>query len=114
MHELSLVKNILNTLDEEFPDKSHEIRKIYLTVGLLSNIQPLLMQSAFSAVIEETPKYAKASLQVDILPIKILCPKCNKSSDIEKYVFKCNYCDEPCNNITQGDEMLITKIEFEE
>lgn len=113
MHELSLIQNIFNTLEEEFPDKTESIRGIYLTVGVLSNVQPLLMQSAFNVYIEDRKRYLKTKLYVDVVPIKIKCQICNKESQVEQYKFICQYCGKPNKNVIQGDEMLITKVEFE-
>lgn len=113
MHEISLVRNIFSTLEEEYPEKIEQLRGIYLQVGLLSNIQPVLMQSAFKAVLEDAPKYGKTSLHVEVLPILIECTECKKISEIKDYIFKCS-CGKPCTNIIQGQEMMISKIEFEE
>ncbi|HEY0299098.1 MAG TPA: hydrogenase maturation nickel metallochaperone HypA [Arachidicoccus sp.] len=113
MHEISLVRNIFNALEQEFPNKMDDLRGIYLTVGLLSNIQPLLMHSAFDAVLQDEPKYAKTSLHVKVVSIKIKCDVCNTESEVEQYKFICKYCGRPSNNVIQGEEMLITKVEFE-
>ncbi|ANI87886.1 hydrogenase expression protein [Arachidicoccus ginsenosidimutans] len=113
MHEISLVRNIFNTLEEEFPDRMNDVRGIYLTVGLLSNVQPLLMQSAFDAVLQDQPKYAKTSLHVEVLPIKVKCDLCGTESEVEQYKFICKNCGRPSSNVIQGEEMLITKVELE-
>lgn len=113
MHEISLVKNIFYTLEEEFPGKMDQLRGIYLTVGILSNIQPLLMQSAFDAVLLDELKYNKASLHVEVLPIMVYCEECQEKSEVNDYKFICAKCGRPCNKIVQGEEMLITKVEFE-
>lgn len=113
MHEISLVRNIFQTLEEEFPGKMSELRGIYLTVGLLSNVQPLLMQSAFEAVKEDEPRYARTSLHVQVLPILIRCSQCGAESEVEQYRFICKSCNAPSSNVIQGEEMLISKVEFE-
>jgi hydrogenase nickel incorporation protein HypA/HybF len=110
VHEISLVQNIFNTLEEEFPERIHALRKIYLTVGLLSNVQPLLMQSAFEAVVQEKPAYKKVGLEVEVVPIKIRCEICNMVSEVEQYKFICKHCGAPGSNVIQGEEMLITKV----
>lgn len=114
MHEISLVRNIFSTLESEFPGKLSQVRGIHLTVGLLSNIQPLLMQSAFDAVLVTEPKYNKASLHVEVLPIKIKCAGCNAESEVKQYKFVCSLCNKPSSQVTQGEEMLITKVEFDD
>jgi hydrogenase nickel incorporation protein HypA/HybF len=113
MHEISLVRNVFTTLKAEFPDKVNSIKRIYLTVGILSNIQPLLMQSAFEAVLLDAPEYKNASLQVDVLPIKIYCDDCKMDSEVTHYKFICLQCNKPSKQVIQGEEMLITKVEFE-
>ncbi len=113
MHEISLVRNIFNTLEDEFPEKVNNLRGIYLTVGVLSNVEPMLMQSAFDAVRQDEPRYAKTSLHVEVLPVKIKCNACNEESEVVQYKFICKNCGRPSNNVVQGEELLITKVEFE-
>lgn len=113
MHEISLVKNIFKTLEEEFPGEIRRVRGIYLTVGLLSNVQPILMQNAFVAVLEDEPVYHKASLHVEVLPVLIHCDECDKTTEVLNYRFVCS-CGKPSKNIVQGEELLISKVEFEE
>lgn len=113
MHEISLVRNIFNTLEAEFPEKMNEIRGIYLRVGLLSNVQPILMQNAFEAVLQDEPKYANSALHVEVVPIKIHCSDCKVESIVEQYKFICTQCGKPSRNVIQGEELLISKVEFE-
>lgn len=111
MHEISLVRNIFKTLEDEFPGRIERIRGIHLTVGLLSNVQPVLMQNAFEAVLETEPRYNKTSLHVEVLPILIHCDYCNKNTEVLNYTFVCS-CGKPGKNIVQGQELLINKVEF--
>ncbi|MEP7321230.1 MAG: hydrogenase maturation nickel metallochaperone HypA [Saprospiraceae bacterium] len=111
MHEISLVKNIFNTLEIEFPGELLKIRNIHLTVGILSNIQPLLMQSAFEAVLLDQPQYQHTSLTVEVLPVLIKCETCGRITEVKDYRFIC-ICGKPGKNIIQGEELLISKVEF--
>jgi hydrogenase nickel incorporation protein HypA/HybF len=113
MHEISLVRNIFRTIEDEFPGGMDNVRSIHLTVGLLSNVQPILMQNAFEAVLEDEPRYKKTSLQVEVLPILIYCGDCDTTTEVLNYKFVCS-CGKPSNKIVQGEELLISKIEFEE
>ena len=114
MHEISLVRNIFSTLEHEFTQSDlNRLKSITLNVGQLSNIEPLLMQSAFEAVTTAENKYTEVSLTVNLLPVKIYCESCNKESLIEGYKFVCSSCQQPNNNITQGTELLIHQVEFE-
>jgi hydrogenase nickel incorporation protein HypA/HybF len=113
MHEISLVRNIFRTLEEEFPDKVDQLRGIFLRVGLLSNVQPILMQNAFEAVLQDEPRYSNTRLHVEVLPILIKCDDCGTVTEVQQYRFICS-CGKPGRNIIQGEEMLISKVEFED
>ena len=111
MHEISLVRNIFKTLEDEFPGEMERVRRIHLRVGILSNVQPILMQNAFEAVLEDEPVYKKTSLHVEVLPVLIDCEECGKTSEISNYRFVCS-CGRPSKNIVQGEELLINRVEF--
>lgn len=113
MHEISLVRNIFKTLEDEFPGEIERVRSIYLTVGLLSNVQPILMENAFAAVLEDEPRYNKSSLHVEVLPVLIYCDDCDATTEVLQYRFVCS-CGKPSRKIVQGEELLITKVEFAE
>ena len=111
MHEISLVRNIFKTLEDEFPGELDKVRTIHLSVGLLSNVQPISMQNAFQAVLAAEPCYNKASLEVEVLPVLIQCAECGKITEVLNYKFFCS-CGKPCKNIIQGEELLINTVEF--
>lgn len=112
MHEISLVRNIFRTIEEAFPSSPPEnIKRIFVKAGELSNVQPLLMQSAFEAVLADDPRYQRAALDVEVLPIMVKCDTCHATTKVEHYKFVCS-CGIPTKNIVQGDELLISKVEF--
>lgn len=111
MHEISLVRDIFKTIEEEFPDAVERVHKIYLTVGLLTNIQPVLMQNALQAVQEAELVFRGVSLEVEVLPVLIKCSDCGEITEVRNYKFICK-CGKPGGKIIQGEELLIKKIEF--
>lgn len=115
MHEISLVRNIFRTLENEFSeDELKKIKTINVKAGVLSNIEPILMQSAFEAVTAtDSPQYKAVKLVIETLPIEIFCEDCQQKSSVQNYRFVCSHCDKPNNNIVQGLELLISGVEFE-
>ncbi|MGF7214718.1 hydrogenase nickel incorporation protein HypA/HybF [Spirosoma lacussanchae] len=113
MHEISLVRTILRTLEDEFPADMDRVRGIYLKAGLLANVQPILMQNAFQAVVADEPRYQQTSLHVEVLPILIRCDDCGKTTQVQQYRFICT-CGKPSRNVIQGEELLISKVEFDD
>lgn len=112
MHEISLIRNILNTLEAEFSGRIMDIETIYITAGELSNVQPILMKNAFAAVLEDEPRYRHTKLQVTVLPIIVYCETCNLNSEVKQYKFICKQCGKPSKKIIQGEELLINKVSF--
>lgn len=115
MHEISLVRTVFRTLEEEFSAEELEnLMAVDLKVGLLSNVEPVLMQSAFSAVKETDNRYKTVELNIELVPIEIFCDDCQKPSSVEQYKFVCAHCAKPNNNITKGTELLIHQVHFSE
>lgn len=114
MHEVSLVRNIFRTLEDEFsPEELARLNEIELKIGELSNVQPLLMQSAFDAVVEAENRFTGVKLTIHFMPIKIQCEICGDITTVKNYVFKCSN-GHPTRNIIQGEELLIEKVHFED
>lgn len=112
MHEISLVRNIFRTLESNFSQGELEkISAIDLKVGLLSNVEPMLMQSAFEAVVSTEGKFQTAKLNIKVVPILVHCQECDKTSEIKDYKFVCA-CGKPNNHIIQGTELLIERVHF--
>ncbi len=50
MHEVSIVRSIIKTLEQEFEEeKMNRMKAIHIKVGILSNIEPRLLQNAYEA-----------------------------------------------------------------
>jgi hydrogenase nickel incorporation protein HypA/HybF len=113
MHEISLVRNIFRTIEEEFPGRLQDITRIQLKAGILSNVQPVLMQNAFDAVALDDSRYAGIELEVKVLPILIQCNDCGATTEVKQYRFICK-CGKPSNTIIQGEELMISQVEFRE
>ena len=114
MHEISLVRNIFSTLEAEFSKEELDtLNAIDLKVGLLSNVEPILMQNAFEAVTTAEEKFQTVKLNVIKIPIEIYCEPCDSNSTIENYKFACASCGNPNNNIVKGNELLIHQVHFD-
>ena len=114
MHEISLVRNIFNTLESEFSkEELDQMTAIKLKVGLLSNVEPLLLQNAFDAVCTAEEKYQSVKLGVELVPIEIYCQSCDTHSTITQYKFVCAACGQPNNNVVKGTELLIHQVQFD-
>lgn len=113
MQEEKLVQNIFDTLKENFSSKINEICEIEITVGLLSNVDPILLESAFDKFIKEHSNYKNIKLHIKLIDIEAVCKICNKTFGIENQNFICNTCTTPSTTIVKGKELHISKVIFE-
>ncbi|MEN0003559.1 MAG: hydrogenase maturation nickel metallochaperone HypA [Bacteroidota bacterium] len=112
MHEISLIRTVFNTLEAEFTAEDlARMEAIDMKVGLLSNVEPTLMQNAFQAVTEAEEKYQEVRLNVELVPIEIYCADCDSHTRVENYKFICA-CGKPNNNVVKGTELLIHRVHF--
>lgn len=115
MHEISLVRTIFRTLEEQFPAGDLEkISAIDLKIGPLANVEPVLLQNAFDAVVQEDePRFRSATLHINMVPILVQCPDCGQITEVQQYRFVCA-CGKPCGNVVQGNELLIERVVFDD
>lgn len=111
MHEVSIVREIFETLQQHHASKFDNITKVQVEAGLLCNIQPILIQNAFEALILEEPHLADIDLEVVLLPIVAHCDTCNKNFEVKLHTFVCE-CGTPSRIVVQGEELRISKIEY--
>lgn len=113
MHEVSVVRNIFQTLEEAYPDRYEQIVKVEIEAGLLSNIQPILIQNAFEALKTEETHLSDVEVEVKLLPILAYCTDCQKNFEVKYHRFVCT-CGKPSSKIVQGEELQISKIDFKQ
>lgn len=115
MHEISLVRSIFRTLEENFsPDELSNLSAIDLKVGPLANVEPVLMHNAFQAVVQEDEtRFSRVTLRINVVPILVHCSDCGQTTEIHNYRFVCA-CGKPCANVVQGNELLIERVEMQE
>jgi len=111
MHELSIVKDIFDTLEEHYDARVEDIAKIQVTAGLLSNVQPVLIQNAFDAFIAENTQYRTMEMEVLVQDIIAYCEICRKDFRVQYHRFVCP-CGQPSSTIVQGNELFISKVTF--
>jgi hydrogenase nickel incorporation protein HypA/HybF len=113
MHEISLVRTIFRTLEDNFsPEELERVTAIDLKVGPLANVESVLLQNAFGAVVEQDEiRFKNVILRVNMVPILVQCPDCQQITEVHNYRFVCA-CGKPCGNVVQGNELLIERVEM--
>lgn len=111
MHEIAIVQDILQTLQSEYAEKFDKIIKVQVEAGLLCNVQPILIQNAYEALLEANPQLAEIDLEVVLLPIIAWCSECQAPFEVRYHKFVCS-CGKVSRLLLQGEELRISKVEY--
>jgi len=114
MHELSIVSNIFNIVEDiARQNKLVRVTKVSIVIGKMRQVVPVAMEMAFKAVTKDTI-VENALLNMKFLPVIMRCRSCGYSSEVEDHVFICSECESVELDIVQGQELLISHIEGED
>ena len=110
MHEISLLENMREILEEEALTKGfNKVSKITLEIGSLSCIEPEALRFGFAVVMKDTLAQT-AELDIREVPGLGFCPKCKKQIEMENLYDPCSCCGLPLTEIIQGREMNIKEL----
>ena len=113
MHELSIVANLFEILEEQAKEKkAKKITSVRLRVGVLSGVVPEFLKTAFDIYKKDTIA-AEAMLEIENVPLEIECQKCHQKTVKKDYVFICKHCGSSELKTLQGTELLLEKMELE-
>jgi hydrogenase nickel incorporation protein HypA/HybF len=112
MHELSIAKNILETVQEHVPaEKRSRISKVTMEIGAASGVVADALVFAFDAIVHDTPM-RNAALDTVIIPFSVMCHECRRESQNESGYMTCMFCDSPNVTVLSGTEMVLKQIEL--
>jgi hydrogenase nickel incorporation protein HypA/HybF len=115
MHEYSIVQALLNQC-EEHAAKHHakKITKVVTKIGVLSGVEPDLLQTAFDTFKEGTICDG-AEFVMNIQPVVLTCRVCGHEATLEgELVLSCAQCGSLETDIVDGEEMYLMSLEMEE
>ena len=113
MHELSIIANLFEILEEKAKEKkAKKIVSVKLKVGKLSGVVPEFLITAFDIYKKDTIA-SDAKLGIEEVPIKIYCQKCKAEMIKDDFVFICSECGSRELKILSGTELFLEKMELE-
>ncbi|HWQ75040.1 MAG TPA: hydrogenase maturation nickel metallochaperone HypA [Syntrophomonas sp.] len=115
MHELSIMKNILEIV-LKYGEKAEakKISRINLNIGSFMEFVPRYAQLYFDMISQNTIA-EKAEIHIETIPAKIKCNSCGHETEIDiKHLLKaCNQCRSEQIELISGRELQIDSIEIE-
>jgi len=113
MHELSIIANLFEILEEKAEEKkAKKITLVKLQVGALSGVVPEFLKTAFDIYKKDTIA-AEAKLEIENIPLKIKCLKCGQEEVKEDFIFICEKCASRDLKTLAGTELLLEKVKLE-
>ncbi len=113
MHEYSIVQSLLDSCEENAKvNDATKITKVVVKIGVMSGVEPELLQTAFDTFKEETICH-EAKFILNIQKVVINCNDCNTKSELEKNEYCCPKCQSTNIEILDGEDMYLMQLEME-
>ena len=86
MHEYSIVQSLLESCEEHAKSNgAKKVIKVVVKSGVLSGVEPELLQTAFDTFKEKTI-CDSAEFSINIQKVEIFCNRCNANSTLKTFV----------------------------
>ncbi|WP_456428156.1 hydrogenase/urease nickel incorporation protein HypA [Nitratifractor sp.] len=113
MHEYSIVQALLDQCESHAAKHgATKITKVVTKIGVLSGVEPDLLQTAFDTFKEGTVCDG-AEFVMEIQPVVIRCPDCGQETTLEELNLVCPKCESIQTEIIDGEEMYLMRLEME-
>ena len=114
MHERSLVRSLLNQVDEIL-EQNHAsfATAVHVEIGPLSGVEAECVRSAYEELREGTC-CASASLVIEHSGLVIRCRDCHRESLVHGFLFRCESCGSGKVQIISGDAFRLLSITIPE
>lgn len=113
MHEYSIVQSLLDSCEEHArQNNSTNVTKVVVKIGVLSGVEPNLLETAFNTFKEKT-FCEKAEFIINRQKVVIACLSCHEESTLEKNEFSCPKCSSNQVKVIDGEEMFLMSLEMD-
>jgi len=114
MHEYSIVQSLLESCEQHAKaNNAAKITKVVLKIGVMSGVEPQLLQNAFDTF-KETTICEESDLVLHIQEVVVYCRTCQRESTLQKREYLCPACQSNDLEIRDGEEMYLMQLELEE
>lgn len=113
MHELSIVMNIIDTVEEKAAEHHAKVvHKVELEVGLLSGIE----FDALDFALENAPRpvmLGQAAFVVHKIQPLSQCSDCGNEFETKEYATPCSACNSIHTTLVRGNELRIKSFDMD-
>ena len=114
MHEMSICQALINQLEQIAQERgARRVDNIVLSIGPLSGVEPELLSHAFEIARMDTVA-KNAELKIETGPVVVECRSCGSGGEVQANRLLCPSCGGWQVNLTQGDELILLRLEVSE
>lgn len=114
MHELSIARSIVETVEEHPAGTGTRVSGVTVRLGALSGVDPRALEFAFGPATAGT-SLAGARLVIEEVGAAVFCPRCRRERELPGIQrLRCPVCRTPTPQIVRGRELEILSLELEE
>ncbi len=110
MHELSLCDDLLaqvTTIARQ--NNAQSVASITVQIGVLSGVEPALLESAFSLIKDGTVA-EQAELIMQATAVTVHCRLCGAESEVTANCLLCKVCDSHETTLLSGSELILASV----
>ncbi len=113
MHEWTIADNLVRLVEEAARrERLAAVSEVYVKVGVLRQVIPETLRTAFSRLIGET-EFAGAELKIEEVPLAVRCRSCGSDTAGDDLAFTCGECGSTDIEVVSGDELFLDYLEGE-
>ena len=113
MHEYSIVQALLNQCEDYAKQNgAKKITKVVTKIGVLSGVEPDLLQVAFDTFKEGTI-CEDAKFVMNIQPLTIKCKECGYEGESSDLTMLCKECGSLDTDVIDGEDMYLMSLEMD-
>ncbi|MBI3994859.1 MAG: hydrogenase maturation nickel metallochaperone HypA [Nitrospirae bacterium] len=114
MHELSIARNIVETVRQHLPaGEARDVKSVTLKLGEFNRIVPESLEFCFEMASQGTAVQG-AKLMIKNVPIRCYCKKCGSGFEAGRYITICTNCGDAGVELISGNEMDVVEVELSE
>ncbi|MBQ4107018.1 MAG: hydrogenase maturation nickel metallochaperone HypA [Lentisphaeria bacterium] len=115
MHELSVAEALQQQLSAWIKEHGGRVRRVTVEVGRLCGVDAAALKSVWPvAAASGDPALSGCRLEVVSLPMRFVCPECDRQTEAEKLVWSCPYCGAEPLRRAGGRELMIKELELDD
>jgi hydrogenase nickel incorporation protein HypA/HybF len=108
---MSIAQNILEIVEHALQDEdAPRVDKVVVRIGAMVSIVPDSLTFCYEAITEGT-HLAGSTLVIEEVPARVRCKPCNKTTQIDSFVFRCEHCGGTDLTTESGHELAVSHIE---